>query len=64
MKKINLLILLLFSCISFGQNKFTLSGYVEDSKTGEKLFGVNIYTNSNSGVVTNEYGYYSLTLEF
>jgi hypothetical protein len=63
MKKINLLILLLFSCISFGQNKFTLSGYVEDSKTGEKLFGVNIYTNSNSGVVTNEYGYYSLTLE-
>lgn len=63
MKKINLLILLLFSCISFGQNKFTISGYVEDSKTGEKLFGVNIYTNSNSGVVTNEYGYYSLTLE-
>ena len=63
MKKFNLLILLLFTSISFGQNKFTISGYVEDSKTGEKLFGVNVYTNSKSGNVTNEYGYFSFSLE-
>jgi len=63
MKKFNLLILLLFTSISFGQNKLTISGYVEDSKTGEKLFGVNVYTNSKSGNVTNEYGYFSFSLE-
>ena len=63
MKKFNLLILLLFSSISFGQNKFSISGYVEDSKTGEKLYGVNVYTNSKSGNITNEYGFYSFSLE-
>ena len=63
MKKFNLLILLLFTSISFGQNKFSISGYVEDSKTGEKLYGVNVYTNSKSGNITNEYGFYSFSLE-
>lgn len=63
MKKVSQLFLLLIACISFGQNKFTVSGYVEDSKTGEILFGVNVFTNSKSGAVTNEYGYYSITVE-
>jgi len=47
----------------FGQEKYTISGYVEDDGSGEKLLGVNIYeANSESGTVSNTYGFYSLTL--
>jgi len=58
-------------CLSFfvfskldAQNKYTLSGYVKDIITGETLIGVNIYDQANpgTGTVTNEYGFYSLTL--
>lgn len=45
------------------QNKFTLSGIVTDVVTGETLLGANIIIkNSTKGVVTNEYGFYSITL--
>lgn len=45
------------------QNKFTLSGIVKDAVTGETLLGANIIIkNSNKGAVTNEYGFYSITL--
>jgi CarboxypepD_reg-like domain/TonB-dependent Receptor Plug Domain len=45
------------------QSKFTLSGYVRDANTGEDLIGVTVYIPSlKSGVVTNVYGFYSLTL--
>ncbi len=41
----------------------TLNGYVYDQKTGESLLGVSIYDETTqSGTVTNEYGFYSLTL--
>lgn len=63
MKNLNLIFFLLIGFLSFSQNKFNVSGYVEDLKTGEKLFGVNVYTNSKSGNVTNEYGYFSFSLE-
>lgn len=47
-------------------NKFTLSGYVKDLDNGESLIGVNIYVKlpdgGTSGVTTNIYGFYSLTL--
>lgn len=43
--------------------KFTLSGYVEDAATGEKLIAANLYdARSQSGSVSNTYGFYSLTL--
>lgn len=55
--------------IAFGlnlqaQSGFTISGYVHDSLTGETLIGVNIYQQDNPavGTVTNEYGFYSLSL--
>lgn len=56
------LVLLSISSLSFCQ-KFTISGYVQDSASGEKLFGANVYdTRSHLGVSTNEYGFFSLTL--
>lgn len=45
------------------QSKSTLSGYVTDSKNGEALIGVKVYIPStNQGTVTNNYGFYSLTV--
>ncbi len=65
MKKICLIgiFILLFLQMGFGQDKFTLSGYIEDAETGEKLIGANIYDPEESkGTTTNVYGFYSLTL--
>jgi hypothetical protein len=43
--------------------KTILAGYVRDVKTGEPIPGVSIFTNSGSiSTVTDQYGYYSLTL--
>lgn len=43
--------------------KFTISGYVRDAETGENLIGATIYDlKSQSGTVTNIYGFFSLTL--
>lgn len=42
---------------------FTISGYVEDSGSGEKLIGANLIDLvSGEGTVTNTFGYFSLTL--
>ncbi len=42
---------------------YTLSGYIQDAETGEKLIGANIYSKSNlKGTSSNSYGFYSLTL--
>lgn len=42
---------------------YTISGYVEDSRSGEKLIGANIYDKRTyKGTVTNSYGFFSLTL--
>lgn len=45
------------------QEKFTISGHIKDSSSGEMLIGVNIYIRSlKTGTSTNNYGFYSLTL--
>jgi hypothetical protein len=46
------------------QSSHTLSGTVKDQKTGETLIGASIQIAqlASSGAVSNEYGYYSLTL--
>jgi hypothetical protein len=42
---------------------FTLSGFITDIRSGERLIGASIYDQrSGRGVVANEYGFYSLTL--
>ncbi len=43
--------------------KYTISGYVEDADTGEKLIAANVYdVFTGSGTVTNTYGFFSITL--
>ncbi|GJM35357.1 MAG: TonB-dependent receptor [Saprospiraceae bacterium] len=45
------------------QKKFSISGYVQDAQTGEKLIGVHVYDlKSMKGSSTNTYGFFSLTL--
>jgi len=64
MKKI--IVLFLFSVVVVpvsGQQKHTISGYISDASTGEKLIGANVYDQrTSSGAVSNVYGFYSLTL--
>jgi TonB dependent receptor-like, beta-barrel/CarboxypepD_reg-like domain/TonB-dependent Receptor Plug Domain len=59
------LLLLFFSTVInlHAQQKFTLSGYVKDSTSGESLIGASIAVkNGTQGVNTNDYGFYSITL--
>jgi hypothetical protein len=43
--------------------RFTVSGHVKDSVTGEDLFGASILIVENgTGTVANEYGFYSISL--
>ena len=45
------------------QDKFTISGYIRDSESGEALIGASIYFKSlGTGVATNTYGFYSISL--
>ena len=56
-------LLFLFSFFGFSQNQFTLSGSVNESEGQETLIGANvIFPELNTGTVTNEYGFYSITL--
>ena len=49
---------------SFCQERFTISGYVQEEKSGENLIGVSIYDKiSKKGTTSNQYGFYSITLE-
>lgn len=46
-----------------GQDKVTLNGYVKDLENGEELIGVTIYIPQlKAGTVTNDYGFYALTV--
>lgn len=63
MRNIVLLLLLFIGFTGFSQNKFTLSGTVVEEATGETLIGVNVLVPElNTGTITNEYGFYSITL--
>ncbi|MBL7727128.1 MAG: TonB-dependent receptor, partial [Dinghuibacter sp.] len=47
----------------FAQQKFTLSGFVKDTASGETLIGANLSIKGFSkGVNSNQYGFYSITL--
>ncbi len=63
MKKIIISFFILLPFLLIGQDKFTISGYIEDAKTGEKLIEGNVWDDvSNSGTTSNLYGFYSITL--
>jgi hypothetical protein len=55
--------ILLLSHAAFAQNKFTISGYVKDSLSGETLIGASVSVNEKTfGVNSNQYGFFSITL--
>ena len=58
--------MLLFVSTSFAQGQiknYTISGYVKEKGSGELLIGVNIYIKgTQTGTVTNNYGFYSLSI--
>jgi len=62
-------LILFFACLfcivhaSLAQSKYTISGYVKDSLTGETLIGASLQlAGSGGGVNSNAYGFYSITL--
>ncbi|MGB5819581.1 MAG: TonB-dependent receptor [Saonia sp.] len=61
MKKLTALFMLFASVLS-AQEKYTASGTITDAGNGETLFGASIFLKGTTiGVVTNEYGFYSIT---
>ncbi len=64
--KLNAFSLIFFSLLwvsTQAQTNYTLSGTVSNSQSNEKLIGVTIQVkDQRSGVVTNLYGFYSITL--
>lgn len=65
-KKITLVVLCVFiAFLAQAQQKFTLSGSIKDKASGEELIGASVQVVGLSGVgaVSNEYGFYSLTLK-
>lgn len=56
------LCLFLISSIAIAQSSYTLSGSITDKSNGETLFGASVFLKgTTTGVITNEYGFYSLT---
>ena len=57
------LLMVLTSTTMLAQEKFTISGVITDEASNETLIGVTIaIPDLGTGVVTNEYGFYSITL--
>lgn len=63
-KHLYIFILAIFFSFSSEAQKYTISGYVEDFTTGERLIGVAVYdaNKTSIGTVTNVYGYFSMTI--
>ncbi len=62
MRLLSFLLLVILPSIAFSQ-EYTLSGRVIDKSSNETLIGVNlIFPDLATGVVTNDYGYYSIKL--
>ena len=64
MKKINLFLsFFLISSFALTQSKFTLSGTITDLSKGEAIIGARLkLKDQNVGALSNEYGFFSLTL--
>ncbi len=59
--KYNFILFLLAAVQSLAAQEYTVSGYVEDSLTGERIIGANVVDSiSKRGCISNNYGYYSL----
>ncbi|HPD66331.1 MAG TPA: TonB-dependent receptor [Bacteroidia bacterium] len=58
-----ILLLSTLLCQPLLSQKYTISGYITDNESGEKLIGANIFEKYKlQGTTSNAYGFYSLTL--
>ncbi len=56
-------IFLLVTFVAQAQEKYTLSGTIKTAKSGETIIGASILINGkDNGTISNEYGFYSVTL--
>ncbi|HTO17223.1 MAG TPA: TonB-dependent receptor [Edaphocola sp.] len=56
--------LILFSISAFAQKKVTISGYINEAGSKESLPGAVLYVKeANNGAATNDYGFYSFTVQ-
>ena len=63
MKNKALALLIILLPLAAAAQRYTISGTITDSRSGETLIGATVLdTRSGKGVVTNIYGHYSLTL--
>jgi hypothetical protein len=61
--RLSLLFLLLSSSGLWSQQKYTLSGTVYDSESGETIIGARIaFPSESKGVMSNAYGFYSISM--
>ena len=57
------LLFFILSTTLFAQEKYTISGTVTDASSGEELLGASIWVSElGTGGITNEYGFYSITI--
>ena len=64
MKTFTVIVLLALSAFPVFGNKYTLSGYLRDKSSGEALIGATAYIEElGTGVVSNTYGFYSITVD-
>jgi hypothetical protein len=58
------LLVIFITALLHAQSKYTISGTVTEKKNGETVIGASVYVkeNRNAGVITNSYGFYSITL--
>ncbi len=62
-KKLIVIAFLSIPVFVFGQDKFTISGYVKDSLSGETLIGSTVsILGESKGITSNQFGFYSITL--
>ena len=58
-----LMFLILAGLYATAQQRYTISGYVKDQQSGESLIGISVSkAGTGLGTVTNEFGFFSLTL--
>lgn len=63
MKQLLGMMLLILSISISAQEKVTISGYITDASSGETLIGATAYIQElGNGAVSNEYGFYSLSV--
>jgi len=62
-KTVLIVLLLLLPFTNLIAQRYTISGYISDKKSGEKLVGANIFEKYKlQGTSSNKYGFYSITL--